>query len=213
LPLNRLKFKENRGLGHALKNGVEACSYGLIARMDADDISREDRFEKQLKILSLNPEISLVGSWVSEFEEKEEIIYATRKVPLLHTDILRMAKYRCPVNHVTVMYKKEAVLNSGNYNPYFRVAQDYVLWISMLSHGYKFANIPECLVNVKAGPDMIKRRSGLKYMKYEIALQKEFLEQRFINRSQFYFNVVMRSILRLIPGQWRGVVYQKFLRK
>lgn len=212
LPLNSLKFEENRGLGYALKKGVEACSYNLIARMDADDISRKDRFEKELKILSQNPELSLVGSWVSEFEEKEERIYALRKVPSAHAEIMKMAKYRCPVNHVTVMYRKEAVLNSGNYNPRFRFAQDYVLWISMLSHGYKFANIPECLVNVKAGQGMIKRRGGREYMNHEIALQKEFLRQRFISHPQFYFNVGVRSILRLMPNQWRGLVYQKLLR-
>lgn len=213
LPLNRLRLEENKGLGHALKQGVEACRYELIARMDADDISREDRFEKQLSVFASHPELALVGSWVSEFEHAEDIIYALRKVPLTHADILRTARYRCPVNHVTVMYRKDAVLNSGNYNPDFRFAQDYVLWVSMLSQGYQFANIPECLVNVKAGKNMIRRRGGLKYMKYETALQKQFFERGFISRFQYYVNITIRSTLRLIPGNFRGVVYQKILRK
>lgn len=213
LPMRRIKFPENKGLGHALKNGVEACRYEVIARMDADDICRKDRFEKQLDYMKAFPELSVVGSWISEFEENEAEVYAYRKVPLTHKEIYKTAKYRSPLNHVTVMYKKEAVLTSGNYDPHFRFAQDYVLWMRMLARGYKFANIPEYLVNVKAGDSMIKRRGGLKYMKYETALQKQFLKEGFINYYQYCLNVVVRSALRLMPDQLRSFTYQKMLRR
>lgn len=213
LPLKRLKFKKNKGLGHALKNGVEACRYDLIARMDADDICREDRFEKQIQLLERYPDLAIVGSWISEFEDRPHEIYAYRKVPVNHAEIFNFAKHRNPLNHVTVIFRKQAILNAGNYDPAFRFAQDYVLWVKMLTMGYKFANIPECLVNVKAGKNMIKRRGGRNYMQYELTLQKEFLRQGFINYQEYGFNVIMRSMLRLIPDELRSTFYKRILRK
>lgn len=213
LPLNRLQFKENRGLGHALKKGVEACNYPLIARMDADDISRSDRFATQLKLLEKDPKLAVVGSWVSEFDKEEENIYAVRKVPLTHLDILKKARYRNPLNHSSVMFRRKAALDSGNYNSDFQFAQDYVLWMRMLSHGYKFANISECLVSMKAGREMIKRRGGWKYIKCELALQKEALKLGFISFPEYSFNVVIRSIVRIVPDNMRDIIYRKTLRK
>lgn len=57
-----LSFKENRGLGLALRDGVKACKYEYIARMDSDDISKLDRFEKQFNYLQKHPETALLGT-------------------------------------------------------------------------------------------------------------------------------------------------------
>ena len=50
-PVKIVPLPENRGLGRALAIGVEHCSCELIARMDGDDISMPDRFEKQLSFM------------------------------------------------------------------------------------------------------------------------------------------------------------------
>lgn len=60
-----LTFKENRGLGLALRDGVKACKYEYIARMDSDDISKPDRFEKQFGYLQKHPETTLLGTWIT----------------------------------------------------------------------------------------------------------------------------------------------------
>ena len=57
--IKRVPFKENRGLGLALQSGVPECTYDIIARMDTDDICREDRFEKQL------PNLRKILIWTS----------------------------------------------------------------------------------------------------------------------------------------------------
>ena len=59
-------FDENRGLGLALRDGVLACSYDYIARMDTDDISDKHRFEKQIAYLEKYPEIDLLVTAISE---------------------------------------------------------------------------------------------------------------------------------------------------
>ena len=43
------------------------ASYELVARMDSDDISYQDRFEKQLDCFVADSDIDIVGGEITEF--------------------------------------------------------------------------------------------------------------------------------------------------
>ncbi len=66
-----VRFKENRGLGPVLADGVKMATNNLIARMDADDISLSDRCEAQLNAFSNDEELCIVGGAVKEFYEND----------------------------------------------------------------------------------------------------------------------------------------------
>ena len=83
--IKSVTLKENVGLGLALAKGLECCSNELIARMDADDICCRNRFEKQLKVFEDNPNVSIVGSNVTEYDESMQRILNEKIVP--ETDI------------------------------------------------------------------------------------------------------------------------------
>lgn len=208
-----ISLDKNVGLGEALRIGIENCSFNIIARMDTDDIARNDRFEKQIKFLQDNENIDLVGSWISEFENNPNEIISYRQLPTEHKDIYKFGQFRCPVNHMTVMYKKNAVLNAGNYQT-FKNIEDYYLWGRMLNSGYKFANIPECLVNVRAGNAMFKRRANLTYFfNSEFPLHTELYKMGFINLRQYLRNISSKFLLRVLPVFAMSFIYKKFLRK
>ena len=65
---NIIKLTRNVGLGKALDAGIKYCKNNYVARMDADDISLLNRCEKQLKVFAKDPTLSIVGSWVDEFD-------------------------------------------------------------------------------------------------------------------------------------------------
>lgn len=111
-------LETNHGLGFALAEGVKNCSYELIARMDTDDISRIDRFEIQLKEFESDPDLDICGSHIEEFEDDVTNIVAKRTVPLEDAAIKKYQKKRDGFNHMTVMFKKSAVLKAGNYQSY-----------------------------------------------------------------------------------------------
>ena len=102
----------------ALADGIPACSYELIARMDTDDIAREDRFEKQLSMFMEDSKLDICGSHIIEFENSKENVVAQRKVPLDHDTIKEYQKRRDAFNHMTVMYKKNMVLKAGNFDSF-----------------------------------------------------------------------------------------------
>ncbi|MCE7055293.1 glycosyltransferase [Algoriphagus sp. AGSA1] len=213
LAIEAIQLPDNKGLGFALNLGVKSCKYELIARIDADDICIPQRFEKQISLFESHPKLDVVGSWISEFESDPLEIYAYRELPVQHEEILEYAKRRNPMNHMTVVFRKSAVLDSGNYDPVFKFAQDYILWANMLMKGYIFQNIPEYLVNARAGIKMLERRGGSGYFGYEIKLQKQFLKLGLINRYEMLSNLLVRGFVRLIPNKLRGVIYQNILRK
>ena len=206
-----LSFKENRGLGLALRDGVKACKYEYIARMDSDDISKPDRFEKQFNYLQKHSETALLGTWITEFSKYENKPDTVTKLPYTHQEIIEFAKRRNPFRHVTVVFKKTAVIQSGNYRD-FLWFEDYDLFVRMLQNGYIGANIPEYLVNVRADKDMFARRGGWQYLKQDYRFQKLLLKRKFIDKTDFIINITIRSIVRLIPNKLRSYFYKRILR-
>ena len=189
-----IRLEKNGGLGNALRLGVENAKYDIIARMDSDDICLTDRFEKQLAYLEAHPECDIVGGQMTEFIDSPDNIVGRREVPLTNEKIYEFMKSRCALNHVTVMFRKEAVMKAGNYQDWFW-NEDYYLWVRMMMAGCKFANIPDVAVNVRSGADQYARRGGKKYFDSEIGIKKLMLEKGIINRKEYVVNYIQRFII------------------
>jgi glycosyltransferase involved in cell wall biosynthesis len=200
-------LKENVGLGDALNIGLDKCNYELVARMDTDDISMPERFEKQLQIFK-DSNIDICSSWVSEFDNDENQIISYRKLPEIHKDIVSYMKKRNAINHPAVMYKKSAVLKAGGYK-HMMWFEDYYLWCRMVLSNAEFYNIQEPLVNMRAGYGQLERRSGIKYAISEITFQKELLNIGFINNVEFIKNTTLRFIARIVPKSIVKQIYKK----
>lgn len=207
-----IRLEVNGGLGNALRLAVENASYELIARMDSDDVSLPTRFEEQLGVIDAT-EADVVGGFMTEFVGEENNVIGCRDVMLNNEDIKRDMKGRCAVNHVTVMYKKSAVLAAGGYIDW-HYNEDYYLWIRMLLKGCTFANADKVFVNVRVGKEMYRRRGGMKYFKSEAKLQGFMLKNKLISFPRYMINVNKRLIVQvLLPNKLRGWVFKKFARK
>ena len=208
-----IRLKENQGLGNALRLAVEQSRCGLIARMDSDDISEPDRFEQQLRMFREHPETDIIGGDIEEFVDSEENVIACRRVPVTDGEIKQYMKKRCPLNHVSVMFRKEAVLRSGNYQDWFQ-NEDYYLWIRMEKAGCVMGNTGTTLVRVRVSEDMYRRRGGWKYFSSEAKLQKYMYRERMISLPVYFVNVMKRLIVQvLLPNRLRGWVFRHFARE
>lgn len=210
--IRTVPLKENQGLGKALAIGVPECKYDLIARMDTDDICRDDRFEKQLLEFEKNPDLDICGSHIAEFSETVDKIKGKRLVPLEHEDIVKYQKRRDGFNHVTVMFKKESVLKAGNYQ-HALLMEDSLLWANMFLNGCIGKNIDDCLVYVRAGDEMIERRGGFSYfLKYKEG-RKKILETGFISKFDYYYTLLAQLVVALVPSRARVFIFNNLLRK
>lgn len=209
--IRTVENKNNKGLGLALADGIPACNYELIARMDTDDIAREDRFEKQLQMFINDPELDICGSHIIEFEGNIQNELSRRNVPLTHNEIAEYQRQRSAFNHMTVMYKKSAILKAGNYEN-CPLMEDDMMWIRMLIKGAKCANIDDYLVYARTGYAMIERRGGWDYYKKYKSGRKRILTTGYISKWDYYKTVGVQFIVALVPKKIRLFIFTKILR-
>ena len=210
ISIKRIKLEINKGLGVALSIGVENCSNELIARMDSDDISIKDRFESQVKFMLENSEFSVCGGEIAEFIEEGNIL-RIKKMPISYDDIYTYGKYRNPLNHMTVMFRKKDILEVGNYK-HFLGLEDYYLWSRLLASGKKATNLPQVLVNARIDRNFSGRRGGLKYFKRYLKLRKLQKEIGFLNNIEMLKGIILCAGITLVPNSFRNLIY-KIIRK
>ncbi len=211
-PIVDVILPKNQGLGIALANGIEACSNEIVARMDTDDIAREDRFELQLKEFIDDPNLDICGSHIIEFEGSKDNVVAKRTVPLDDKAIKKYQKRRDSFNHMTVMYKKSAVLKAGNYQSCL-LMEDTLLWANMFISGVNAKNIDDYLVYARVGKDMFERRGGFAYYKKYKQGRKKVYKTGYISWWDYKVTVIIQFIIALIPNKLRGFIFKKLLHK
>ena len=207
----QVNLEKNLGLGLALNEGLKVCKNDIVARMDADDISLNNRCELQLNEFILDPNLDIIGCSVDEFIKNEENVVATRKVPITHEEIYKFAKQRDPFNHPTVMYKKSKVLEVDGYRD-FRKNQDTDLWIRMLINGCKTKNIEESLLLFRFEEDTYKRRKNWLNTKLLIQIRYEAFKYGFTSLIDLIKITVIQLGIFIMPLNFQRWVYMKFLR-
>lgn len=212
IELRFLPQEVNRGLGEALRIACENCSYDYIARMDSDDISLPDRFEKQMRVFDEHPEVGMVGGMITEFVGSPDNIVDSRVLPLDNEGIYRMMQTRCGVNHVTVIIRKSDLMEAGNYSGRFR-QEDFYLWARMMKNKVVIQNIPDVVVNVRSGADQFARRGGMKYFHEHMKVFKFMYHEGLISYPVLLENYCLRFAQVAFPTTLRTWVYQHLLRK
>ena len=210
--LRVIPLSQNVGLGKALNKGLEHCSNEWVFRMDTDDISKPDRFKKQIQFIKKNPEVVLFSGQILEFNENPSDADILKSVPTEHTDIIKFAQKRSPFNHMTVAYKKSVIEAVGGYQHHLFM-EDYNLWLRVIGAGYRVGNHPDILLYARVGNGMHARRKGLEYVNSELQLLK--LKKELKLQDPIHANILflLRSSFRLLPSTLLGKIYNTFLRK
>ena len=202
----------NIGRGAALAIAVPHCKNELIALMDADDVCRKNRFEKQLAFFAANPDLAVCGGQIQEVESESFAPLTQRHVPLTHPEILHYLKTRMPFNNQTVMFKRSAILASGNFQA-FGLLEDYYMWVRVAAKGYQMANVPDILVDMRVNPAMYGRRGGYNYFHMNKLLFDKMRSLHLLSTWEYYYTLSVRFVVQvLMPNTLRSYFYRKALR-
>lgn len=149
---------ENKKLPYSLNHCLQYVETKLVARMDADDISTPDRFEKEVSFLKSHPDCDLVSTGVTVLDENDNRIGCIIKEyePTKETIIRKN-----PFSHATVMTYKRVYDALGGYSlePCAIRVEDYELWFRFMAAGFKGYNIPDELYAILEDEEAVKRRT------------------------------------------------------
>ena len=133
-------------LGKSRAQLVEAAETELCACIDADDINRPDRLEKQVSFMLKNPNVGMLGSQIEFIDENGNPLPNAWVQPTDDPEIRWQLRWKCPFNHPSVMYRRSVVLAAGNYDDF--LVEDYDLWfrVGLIA---ETANLPEVLLKYR----------------------------------------------------------------
>lgn len=141
----------------ALNKGLRLATGKYIARMDGDDISLPERFEKQVAFLEQNTDIAVLGGQMNIMNEND-VITSERKYPVGNKSILKYEIFRCPLAHPTVMFRRELIEKGFLYDESLKRAEDLNLWLSIQKAGCRIENLTDKLLNYRVCEGLAQKR-------------------------------------------------------
>lgn len=188
-----IKNKTNKGLIYNLRLGIKLAQGDFIARMDDDDISYPNRFEKQVQFLEEQKEIVVCGTYIEligEVENSQNWIkhYKSDEIELL-------MNFFNPMCHPSVMIRKSfLVQNNINFSYKALHAEEYDLWKQIIFKKGKIANIPEVLLKYRIHPKRISQdKTSAKIQNQTAENVKSEMLLRFFNRK--YVKKIVKKII------------------
>jgi glycosyltransferase involved in cell wall biosynthesis len=177
---NRIRVisRPNTGIVGALNDGLAQCKAELIARMDADDVSLPQRFERQVQYMRDNPDCVAVGSRVIGIDPYGcELFRSEHK--LIHTEIDAelLNGVGWAIVHPAVMMRAQAVKAIGGYRPLFQWVEDLDLFLRMAEHG-RLANLNEFLLNYRQHTESVNRTRAAQQAELADACVRDAYQRR-----------------------------------
>lgn len=137
--------QENRGLVASLNRMIAEARAPLIARMDGDDISKPERFARQVAFLQANPDFGVVGSLTVNIDEAGNESWLNADQPTDWDGFRAALKDKPLLCHPSAMIRTEVLRAAGGYRAAFKHCEDYDLWLR-LSERTKLCSLPERLL-------------------------------------------------------------------
>jgi glycosyltransferase involved in cell wall biosynthesis len=205
---NRIKLIKNtvnlgsKGFILNLNRGLEMANTEFIARMDADDISEPDRFEKQLNYLEKNRNIFMVGSDIQLIDKDGKNI---RLLPAISSDndIKKNMLRKITMYHPALLFRNDKKIR---YREKMYYCEDYDLYFQMITEKYTFGNINESLLKYRVLDASMSRKQDKVIKNLFINQAKEFYRERLEKGYDSYDSFDPEKFLNIYKNPAKNLV-------
>ena len=167
----------NIGLTNSLNRGLGTARGDLIARQDADDISRPTRFEQQVGFLERHPQVALLGTQNRIIDQNGCLLRSAGSTkPIGNTALRWYLMFDNPFIHTSVMFRRKMVcMEFKGYDDEAVKCEDFELW-SRIARKYQVRNLPQVLVDTRIHPESIMAAKHYLNPRISPIYEKIFLE-------------------------------------
>ena len=154
-----LRNEQNRGLNYTLNHCLKYADTEYCARMDGDDVSLPDRFEKEISFLDQNKDYAVVSTPMIYFDEKGDFRSGRGRGKVTAMDFV----YGTPICHAPCMARTRVIKEVGGYSVSKKLlrVEDYHLWFKVFAAGYSLYMLDECLYKMRDDRNALSRRNWL----------------------------------------------------
>lgn len=185
--------KSNIGLARSLNKALEISKGKYIARMDADDISLENRLKEEVEYLEKHLDCDLVTTNRDDIDENSNVIKRSSSIIVKDELIPKILKYGSIITHPSVMLKSSILKALNGYRP-FKSSQDYDLWLRMVSKGYKFHILPQVLIKYRIRQNSITKSNYARSYYCHKYIRKLFFERQRNNGIDSFSEKVVSNL-------------------
>ncbi len=172
--------EHNMGVATTLNRGLGLATGEYIARMDSDDISLPERFEKQVCYMDEHPECAVLGAGIEMFVAQRGQRTFSQAAEELKVDLL----FGCCFAHPVVMLRARCFGKTGfRYDNDFNKMEDYDLW-DRVSQEHDIAALPDILLQYRIHPSQVTQRPSEENKRQMRALKQRQLERLGISVSE-----------------------------
>lgn len=192
------KEEVNKGIVYQLNKGISLAKGKYIARMDADDVSMRDRFQKQVDFFEdyKNLSIEILGTNAIKIGEEVGVIDFRNYNP---KQISFLLNFYCPILHPSVMMRKSIFDNGLRYSENYKYAEDYALW-RMVDNGKNIAILPNQLLEYR----IHKGQTNQDLKRIEIQTSSCLKVGRLKSVRSYERFIFTHSLKRLFIDSWFG---------
>lgn len=202
-----LTSQSKLGFVSSLNYGLSHAGGSLIARMDGDDISLPNRFEKQVEYLKDHPNCDILGGQIDIIDESGKLT-GGRSYPLGGVKLWCFFLFRTPLAHPTVMFRRKIVDAGYRYDVSMKKAEDIDFWIRLFNEGYRIENLSDTLLQFRIDRSFMEKRVNNKDQENYVikSRRKNFSLKRPIFSTADYMTATIRQI---VPDSFKAKQYQK----
>jgi glycosyltransferase involved in cell wall biosynthesis len=226
-PDKRIKLIQksvNTGYTESLNMAIDLAKGKYIARMDSDDISLNNRFEKQYRYMEENPEVLVLGGSY-QIVGTNDIV----SLPLTHQETAVVCLMHVPVAHPTVFIRKKLFdQHNIRYEKKYEPAEDYGLWTKVVQLG-RVENLPDVvlfyrhhseqesktkikkLINAafEIRGEQLARLVNFDGKSYSLSIAVEILTGELVDVTGNYVNDVRELLVDILKSNRKKNIYEK----
>ena len=180
----RIRFyvnEKNMGVAGTLNRGLDLATGEYIARMDSDDISLPERFEKQVAFMNAHTEVAVCATAIHLFGATE----SDRRFSITHNQLKVDLLFGNCFAHPTVMLRGTVIRNEKfYYDKKFNKIEDYEMWVK-ISRKYALASLEDVLLKYRVHSMQVTQNYGEEYEAQSRVLKGKILSELGLNQEQY----------------------------